>query len=107
MKGILIRTFNKFETLYEEVANGLSSLGTSLVSQKKKYLDKVKLAVLMWDLLNSILKKWKYLNDEQRKKIIIYGWILVSSDVHRTYPIYISDMGHFETCPNVPCPKMS
>jgi len=47
MKGILIRTFNKFETLYEEVANGLSSLGTSLVSQKKKYLDKVKLAVLM------------------------------------------------------------
>ena len=29
------------------------------------------------------------------------------SDVYRICPIYISDMGHFRTYPNVPCPKMS
>ncbi|CAI2179986.1 13154_t:CDS:2 [Funneliformis geosporum] len=79
MKGTLTRTSNKFEALYGEVANGLSSLGISLASQKKKYLDKVKLAVLMRDSLNSILKKWKYLNDEQRKKIIVYGWTLAEN----------------------------
>ncbi len=81
MKGTLMRTSNKFEALYGEVANGLSSLGTSLASQKKKYLDKVKLAVLMRDSLNSTLKKWKYLNDEQRKKIIVYGWTLVGGQI--------------------------
>ena len=59
IKGTLTRTSNKFEALYEEVANELSSLEISLASQKKKYLDKVKLAVLMRNSLNSILKKWK------------------------------------------------
>ncbi|CAG8526273.1 4578_t:CDS:2 [Funneliformis caledonium] len=53
MKDILIRTFNKFEVLYRKVTNRLSSLGVSFASQKKKYLDKVKLAVLIRDSLNS------------------------------------------------------
>ncbi|CAG8570467.1 9838_t:CDS:2, partial [Scutellospora calospora] len=52
MKGILTKISNKFEVLYREVANGLCLLGISLVSPKKKYLNKVKLAVLMQDLLN-------------------------------------------------------
>ncbi|CAG8576400.1 14148_t:CDS:2 [Acaulospora colombiana] len=40
MKGILTRTFNKFEALYGEVACGLCPLGMSLASQKNKYFDK-------------------------------------------------------------------
>ncbi|CAG8453334.1 776_t:CDS:10, partial [Ambispora leptoticha] len=81
MKGTLTKTSNKFEALYGEVSNGLSPLGISLASQKKKYLDKVKLAVLMRDSLNSTLKKWKHLNDEQRKKLIVYGWTLAGFDL--------------------------
>ncbi|CAG8824615.1 36291_t:CDS:2, partial [Gigaspora margarita] len=68
------KTSNKFEALYGEVACGLCPLGMSLASQKKKYLDKVKLAELMRGSLNCILKKLKHLNAEQRKKLIVYGW---------------------------------
>ena len=98
MKGILTKTPNKFEALYGEVANGLCPLGISLASQKKKYLDKVKLAVLMRDSLNSILKKWKHLNDEQRKKLIVYGWTLAGGQifyvVHLPGLYYITDISH-------------
>nr|CAG8637607.1 2844_t:CDS:2 [Entrophospora candida] len=81
MRGILTRTSNNFEALYGEVAYGLCPLDMSLASQKKKYLDKVKLAVLMRDSLNYILKKWKYLHDNQRKKLIVYGWLLVGLEL--------------------------
>ncbi|KAF0478265.1 hypothetical protein F8M41_024068 [Gigaspora margarita] len=81
MKVILTRTSNKFEALYGEVACGLCPLGMSLASQKKKYLDKVKLAELMRGSLNCILKKLKHLNAEQRKKLIVYGWTFAGLDL--------------------------
>ncbi|CAG8457419.1 12399_t:CDS:10 [Funneliformis caledonium] len=81
MKGVLTRTSNKFEALYGEVAGGLSSIGISLASRKKKFFDKVKLAVLMRDSLNQVLKEWKYLCDDQRKELIVYGWTLAGLDL--------------------------
>ncbi|CAG8695582.1 6277_t:CDS:2 [Funneliformis mosseae] len=77
IKGILIRTSNKFEVLYEEVANRLSSFGVSLASQKKKYLNKVKLA---------------------RKKLIVYGWTLAGGQIfnvgHLSEFCYMTDLSH-------------
>ncbi|CAG8635478.1 9546_t:CDS:2, partial [Funneliformis caledonium] len=81
MKGVLTRTSNKFEALYGEVAGGLSSIGISLASRKKKYFDKIKLAVLMRDSLNHVLKEWRYLCDDQRKEIIVFGWTLAGLDL--------------------------
>src|SRR6266540_4919276 len=40
-------------------------------------------------------------------KCIWHSFCPKGSDVYRIYPIYISDMGHFGTCPNILCPKMS
>ncbi|CAG8537710.1 15545_t:CDS:2 [Acaulospora morrowiae] len=81
MKGVLNRTSNKFEALYGEVAGGLSSTGISLASRKKIYFDKIKLAVLMRDSLNRVLKEWRYLCDDQRKELIVYGWTLSGLDL--------------------------
>ncbi len=47
MKGILNRTSNKFEALYEEVVGRFFSIRIPLASQKEKYFYKVKLIMLM------------------------------------------------------------
>ncbi|CAG8572964.1 11986_t:CDS:2 [Acaulospora morrowiae] len=81
MKGVLNRTSNKFEALYREVAGRLSSIEISLASRKKIFFDKMKLAVLIKDSPNRVLKEWRYLCDEQRKELIVYGWTLAGLDI--------------------------
>ncbi|CAG8718685.1 42535_t:CDS:2 [Gigaspora margarita] len=55
MKGILKNTSCKLEALYGEVSGGLGPFGLSIASRKKKYLDKVKLSIMMRDLINKAL----------------------------------------------------
>ncbi|CAG8802475.1 12402_t:CDS:2, partial [Gigaspora rosea] len=47
MKGTLKNTSCKLEALYREVFGGLGPFGLSIASRKKKYLDKVKLSIMM------------------------------------------------------------
>ncbi|CAG8641269.1 7205_t:CDS:10, partial [Dentiscutata heterogama] len=51
MKSTLIKTSNKFEVIYGEVAGGLGQLGIPTACRKKRYLDK------------------------KRTNLIIYGWL--------------------------------
>jgi len=46
MKGVLIKTPNKFEVIYGEVSGGLGQFGPS-ANLKKRFLDKVKLMITM------------------------------------------------------------
>ncbi|CAG8493923.1 46186_t:CDS:2 [Gigaspora margarita] len=72
MKGILKNTSCKLEALYGEVSGGLGPFGLSIASRKKKYLDKVKLSIIMHDLSNKALKQWRHINDDGRKSLIVY-----------------------------------
>ncbi|CAG8817180.1 44715_t:CDS:2, partial [Gigaspora margarita] len=56
MKGILKNTSYKLEALYGEVSGGLGPFGLSIASRKKKYLDKIKLSIMMHDSINRALK---------------------------------------------------
>ena len=57
MKGTLKNTSCKLEALYGEVSGGLGPFGLSIASRKKKYLDKVKLSIMMRDSINKALKQ--------------------------------------------------
>ncbi|CAG8804014.1 8155_t:CDS:2, partial [Gigaspora margarita] len=59
---------------YGEVSGGLGPFGLSIVSRKKKYLDKVKLSIMMRDSINKALKQWRHINDDDRKSLIVYGF---------------------------------
>ncbi|CAG8511508.1 24514_t:CDS:2, partial [Dentiscutata erythropus] len=75
MKGILKNTSCKLEALYGEVSGGLEPFGLSIASRKKKYLDKVKLSIMMRNLINKTLKQWRHINDDDRKSLVVYGFI--------------------------------
>src|SRR6266542_2617843 len=78
MKAILIKTSRKFEVIYGEVAGGLGPFGIPTACRKKRFLDKVKLMIIMRDGINQLLKECKNVTDENRKDIIIvYGWLQV------------------------------
>ncbi|CAG8459362.1 27165_t:CDS:2 [Gigaspora margarita] len=62
MKGTLKNTSCKLEALYREQA------------ERKKYLDKVKLSIMMRDSLNKALKQWRNINDDDRKSLVVYGF---------------------------------
>ena len=79
MKGTLKNTPNKFEALFGEVSGGILSLGISSSSRKKRYLDKLKLGIMMRDSLNSALKGCRHVDDNQRKGLIVYGWLQVGT----------------------------
>ncbi|CAG8565223.1 2025_t:CDS:2 [Acaulospora morrowiae] len=61
MKSTLIKTTNKFESIYE-VSRGLGSLGIPTACRKKRYLDKVKLMIIMRDSINRLLRECLELN---------------------------------------------
>ncbi|CAG8510530.1 2409_t:CDS:10 [Ambispora leptoticha] len=73
MKGTLARTPNKFEVLFGDVSGGLVPLGISSSSCKKRYLDKIKLAIIMRDFLNSVLKECQHVTNDQRKSLVVMG----------------------------------
>ncbi|CAG8778759.1 1969_t:CDS:2 [Gigaspora rosea] len=74
MKGTLKNTSCKLEALYGEVFEGLGPFGLSIASRKKKYLDKVKLSIMMRDSINKALKQWRHINDDNRKSLVVYGF---------------------------------
>nr|CAG8636176.1 9328_t:CDS:10 [Entrophospora candida] len=76
MVGILSRTPQKAEILFGEVSGGLNSFGLPSATRKKRFLDKIKLSVMLRDSINSLLKGWDHINAEERKSIILYGWTL-------------------------------
>ncbi|CAG8819081.1 42160_t:CDS:2, partial [Gigaspora margarita] len=56
------------------VSGGLGPFGLSIASRKKKYLDKVKLSIMMRDSINKALKQWRHINDDDRKSLVVYGF---------------------------------
>lgn len=81
MKGTLVKTPNKFEIIYGEISGGLTSFGLPASCRKKQYVDKVKLMVMLRDSLNQFFKNYLHVTDEQRKKLIVYGWLQVGKFV--------------------------
>lgn len=77
MKSTFVKISNKFEVIYGEVAGGLGSFGISTACRKKRYLDKVKLMVIMRDSINRLLKECKYVSNEERTNLIVYGWLQI------------------------------
>ncbi|CAG8641735.1 2536_t:CDS:10 [Paraglomus brasilianum] len=82
MKGTLKNTPNKFEALFGEVSGGMTSLGISSSPRKKRYLDKVKLSIMMRDSLNYALKGCRHVDDNQRKSLVVYGWLQVGFELN-------------------------
>ena len=89
MKAILIRT-NKFEVIYGEVAGGLGPFGIPAACRKKRFLDKVKLMTIMRDSINQLLKECKNVTDENRKEIIVYGWLQVGKFNMRRFQKFLA-----------------
>jgi len=75
MKATLLNTPNKFEAIFGEVAGGLGPFGSPTACRKKRFLDKVKLMVVMRDSINRLLKECDYVSDEKRLEIIVFGWL--------------------------------
>ncbi|CAI2177722.1 13174_t:CDS:10 [Funneliformis geosporum] len=82
MKATLIKTSNKFEVIYGEVARGLGPLGIPMACPKKRFLDKVKLMVIMRDSINRLLNEMMYVSEETRKSLIVYGWLQVGLELN-------------------------
>ncbi|CAG8444254.1 15580_t:CDS:2, partial [Funneliformis mosseae] len=77
MKGILVKTPNKFEIIYGEVSGGLGPFGLPASCKKKQYVDKVKLMIMLRDSLNQFFINKRHVNDEYRKKLTVYGWLQI------------------------------
>ena len=77
MKGILVKMTNKFEIIYGEVSGGLGPFGLPASCKKKQYVDKVKLMIMLRDSLNQFFINKRHVNDENRKKLTVYGWLQV------------------------------
>ncbi|CAG8590761.1 1155_t:CDS:10 [Funneliformis mosseae] len=58
MKSTLVKTSNKFEVIYGEVAGGLGPFGIPTACRKKRYLDK------------------------ERMNLIVYGWLQIGLEVN-------------------------
>ena len=54
MKVTLLKTPNKFEALFGEVAGGLGPFGVPTACRKKRFLDKLKLMVIMRDSIKRV-----------------------------------------------------
>lgn len=75
MKATLLKTSNKFEVIFGEVAGGLGPLGVPSACRRKRFLDKVKLMVIMRDSINRLLKECDYVSNEKRLEVVVYGWL--------------------------------
>ncbi|CAG8506822.1 17806_t:CDS:10 [Acaulospora morrowiae] len=82
MKSTLIKTSNKFEIIYGEVSGGLGPLGIPTACRKKRYLDKVKLMIIMRDSINKLLKECKHISFEKRTNLIVYGWLQIGLELN-------------------------
>lgn len=82
MKGTLTCAPIKFEVLYGKVSGGLFSLGLPTACKRKKYLDKVKLSIMMRDSINRVLEEWKNLSDNERSSLIVFGWTQIGFDIN-------------------------
>ncbi|CAG8461713.1 13899_t:CDS:10 [Cetraspora pellucida] len=82
MKSTLIKTSNKFEVIYGEVSGGLGPHGIPTACRKKRFLDKIKLMIIMRDSINSLLKECKYTSFEKRTNLIIYGWLQFGLEIN-------------------------
>ncbi|CAG8441876.1 2911_t:CDS:2, partial [Scutellospora calospora] len=81
MRGILVKTPKKFEIIYGEISGGLTYFGLPASCRKKQYVDKVKLMVMLRNSLNQVFKNYLHITDEQRKKLIVYGWLQVGVEL--------------------------
>ncbi|CAG8617319.1 4012_t:CDS:2, partial [Cetraspora pellucida] len=75
MKVTLLKTPNKFEALFGEVAGGLGPFGVPTACRKKRFLDKLKLMIIMRDSINRLLKECDHVSDDEKLKVIVYGWL--------------------------------
>ena len=75
MKATLSKTPNKFEVIFGEVTDRLDPFEIPTACCKKRFLDKVKLMVIMCDSINRLLKECDYVSDEKRLGITVYGWL--------------------------------
>ncbi|CAG8698143.1 9576_t:CDS:2, partial [Dentiscutata heterogama] len=75
MKVTLLKTSNKFEVIFGEVAGGLGPFGVPTACRRKRFLDKVKLIVIMRDSINRLLKECDYVSNEERLEVVVYGWL--------------------------------
>ncbi|CAI2183204.1 8443_t:CDS:10 [Funneliformis geosporum] len=82
MKSTLVKTANKFEVIYGEVAGGLGPLGIPTACRKKRYLDKLKLMIVMRDGINRLLRECKHVPNDKRTSVIIYGWLQVGLELN-------------------------
>ncbi|CAG8710089.1 14647_t:CDS:2, partial [Funneliformis mosseae] len=73
MKSTLVKTANKFEVIYGEVAGGLGLLGIQTACRKKRYLDILKLMIVIRDGINRLLRECKHVPNDKRTSVIIYG----------------------------------
>nr|CAG8651698.1 15474_t:CDS:2 [Entrophospora candida] len=74
MVGNLKETSFKVEALFGEVSGGLGPFGLPAATRKNHFFDKIKLSIMLRDSLNSVIKKWRNLNDDLRKSVVLYGW---------------------------------
>ncbi|CAG8640490.1 3632_t:CDS:2 [Funneliformis caledonium] len=73
---------NKFEVIYEEVAEGLGPLGILTAYCKERYLDKLKLMIVMHDGINRLLRECKHILNDKRTSVIIYSWLQVRLELN-------------------------
>lgn len=84
MRGILIKTLNKFEAVYGKVVGGLDPIGIPTLHYER-FLDEVTLMNVMRDSLNDLLTKCNHVLDERRMDIIVYGWLQVGRSIYSKY----------------------
>ncbi|CAH1764745.1 1991_t:CDS:2 [Entrophospora sp. SA101] len=82
MLGFLLNIPNKMEIIFGEVSLGLGPFGLPVATKKKKYVDKIKLSVIMRDALNKTLKGLNFVSDEQRKKLVVFGWTQIGFEIN-------------------------
>ncbi|CAG8514164.1 4821_t:CDS:2 [Funneliformis caledonium] len=66
----------------DDISGGLGPFGTPASCMKKQYVDKVKLMVMLRDSLNQFFKENRHVNDEQRKELIVYGWLQIGVELN-------------------------
>jgi len=74
MIGTFTKTPIQVEALFGEVSGGIGSFGLPAATAKKRFLDKIKLAVMLRDSINKTLRRWKNITDQDRSSLIFYGW---------------------------------
>ncbi|RIA88385.1 hypothetical protein C1645_826451 [Glomus cerebriforme] len=83
MKSTLIQTSNKFEVIYGKVTEGLGPFGTPTACHRKRYLNKLKLMIIMRDNINHLLKECKYVSSEKCLELNFYAMDWLGAGIYR------------------------